>query len=121
MDTNGRTNTASAQISKVDKIYQEKNKGDNAKLVLAVLDPILERRLGLLLASFRQAPPELGALLDFRAQICEVWYLRKELADAVSHGKLAEGVLEQMMLTLAQKRTNGDASGYRTGYTPDKQ
>lgn len=93
-------------IRKVDGAYREKNRGEQAQQVLQLLDPMLEKRLGVLLSSFRQCPPELGPLLDFRAQICEVWYLRKELQDAVSLGKYAEGVLEQMMSGLAHKLNN---------------
>lgn len=87
----------SAAISKIDSAWKEMERGATAQSVLNVLDPILERRLGTLLDSFRQCPPELGPLLDHRAQICEVWRMRKELKDAGKIGKTAAQTLEALI------------------------
>ena len=88
----------SAAISKIDAAWKEMERGASAASVLNVLDPVLEKRLGTLLDGFRQCPPELGALLDFRAQICEVWRMRKELKDAAKIGKSAAATLEALMV-----------------------
>ena len=87
----------SAAIAKIDSAWKEMERGASAESVLKVLDPLLEKRLGTLLDGFRQCPPELGALLDFRASICEVWRMRKELKDSSKIGKHAANVLEAIV------------------------
>ena len=87
----------SAAISKIDTAWKEMERGAAAQSVLNVLDPILEARLGILLDSFRMCPSELGALLDHRAKICEVWRMRKELKDAGKLGKSAAATLEALV------------------------
>lgn len=87
----------SASIARIDSAYKEMERGASAESILRVLDPMLEKRLGLLLDGFRQCPPELGALLDYRARICEVWRMRKELSDAGKIGKSAAAVLEAIV------------------------
>ena len=74
-------------------------RGASAESILRVLDPLIEKRLGTLLDGFRQCPPELGALLDFRASICELWRIRKELRDAGKLGKHAAATLEAITAT----------------------
>lgn len=86
-----------AAIYKIDTAWKEMSRGATAQSVLNVLDPILEARLGTLLDSFRQCPPELGPLLDHRAKICEVWRMRKELSDAGKVGKSAAATLEALI------------------------
>ena len=87
----------SAAISKIDAAWKEMERGASAESILRVLDPLIEKRLGTLLDGFRQCPPELGPLLDFRASICELWRIRKELKDAGKIGKSAAAVLESMV------------------------
>lgn len=87
----------SAVIAKIESAYKEMERGATASSILNTLDPILEKRLGTLLDQFRQCPPELGALLDHRAKICEVWSMRKELKDASKLGKSAAAILEAMI------------------------
>ena len=87
----------SAAVSKIDSAWKEMERGATAQSVLNVLDPILEARLGTLLDSFRQCPAELGALLDHRAKICELWRMRKELSDSSKIGKSAAAVLEALV------------------------
>ena len=101
------------RINSVDRMYRSAAKGKKAEDVLSILDPILEQRLGVLLDGFRQAPPELGALLDFRAQLCEVWRMRKELRSALLEGKSAEATLEGL-LEVAMRSNQPDVSGNRT-------
>ena len=85
------------RINAVDRLYTEAGGGKKAADVLSILDPLLEVRLGTLLDSFRLAPPELGALLDHRAAIGEVWRLRQELRKQVLAGQSAELALEAIL------------------------
>lgn len=87
----------SAAIAKIDTAWKEMERGASAQSVLNVLDPLLEKRLGALLDGFRQCPPELGPLLDYRASICELWRMRKELSNAGKIGKNAAAVLESLV------------------------
>lgn len=87
----------SAAIAKIDAAWRDMERGASAQSVLNVLDPLVEKRLGELLDGFRQCPPELGPLLDFRAKICELWRIRKELKDAGKIGKHAASVLENIV------------------------
>lgn len=84
----------SAAVAKIDAAWHEMERGATAESVLRVLDPLIEKRLGTLLDGFRQCPPELGPLLEFKANICELWRIRKELKDAGKIGKSAALVLE---------------------------
>lgn len=93
-----------AKINRVDKLYEEREKGNKANTILQMLDPLLEQRLGVLLDGFRQAPAELGPLLDFRAQLCEVWRMRQELRRAAIAGKSAELTLEGLLETALKSR-----------------
>lgn len=87
----------SAAIAKIDSAWKEMERGASAESILRVLDPLIEKRLGVLLDGFRQCPPELGSLLDFRASICELWRIRKELKDAGKIGRSAANVLEAIV------------------------
>ena len=87
----------SAAIAKIDAAWKEMERGATAQSVLNVLDPLVEKRLGELLDGFRLCPPELGALLDYRAKISELWRIRKELSDAGKIGKHAAGVVESIV------------------------
>ena len=91
----------SAAVAKIDAAWREMERGASAESILHVLDPLIEKRLGTLLDGFRQCAPELGPLLDFRASICELWRIRKELKDAGKIGKSAAAVLEAIVSTKA--------------------
>jgi hypothetical protein len=107
----------SEQINQVDGLYREAAKGEKAKAILEILDPILEARLGVLLDGFRQAPPEIGAMLDFRAQICEVWRMRQQLSVAVKVGKSAEQTLEGLVQAALERGSlDNPSSGNRTDH-----
>ena len=93
----------SVAIAKIDTAWKEMERGASAQSVLNVLDPLIEKRLGNLLDGFRQCAPELGPLLDFRASICELWRIRKELKDAGKLGKSAAAVLESITQTSTNK------------------
>lgn len=87
----------SVSVAKAETAWRDMEKGASAETILKTLDPILEKRLGTLLDGFRMCPSELGALLNYRAAISELWHMRKELKDAAKLGKHAAAVLEAMI------------------------
>lgn len=93
----------SDKIAAVDSLHDEAQLGYSADIVLKAMDPILERRLALLLDQFQTCQPELSYLLDLRAKISEIWRIRKELLKAKSDGSRAVEVLKTIIE--AEKRT----------------
>lgn len=81
-------------ISEMDKLYGQIEVGAAADTILRVIDPIVEQRLGELLTKLEQAPPELGAILDIRAKICEVWRMRRRIKERNLVGKNAVGIIK---------------------------
>jgi hypothetical protein len=98
------TTNPSEKIAKVDRLYDEVNKGQTAEAILRVLNPLVDARLGQLLAGFEKSPPELGPLLDLRARISELWRIRRTLDDLRKIGISAQGILEAVM----EKSTSGN-------------
>ena len=94
----------SDKIAKVDKLYEEINKGHSAEAILRLLNPLIEERLGNLLSAFEKSPPDLGALLDLRAKISEIWRIRRTLNDLVKMGISSQGVIEAVMQTSTAKQ-----------------
>lgn len=92
-------------ISKVEELCNKADQGVAAEVVLRAMDPILERRLGLLLNQFEQCPPELGPLLDLRAKISEVWIMRREMNLLAGKGKTAAEALSRILDTATSKQT----------------
>lgn len=84
------------KISQINKLYDQAELGRSSETVIRALDPFIERRLGLLLDRFAQTAPELGPLLDLRAQISEVWRMRKELRQDSLKGDAAIEVLKRV-------------------------
>jgi len=84
------------KIQEMDKLYGSIEIGAASDMVLKALDPIVEMRLGHLLDRLAQAPPELGAILDIRAQICETWRIRKQLKEAGKNGKNAMNTIKNI-------------------------
>lgn len=87
----------SDRIAATEKLYNEAELGASSDTVLRALDPIIEKRLGLLLDQFAQCAPELGPLLDLRAKITETWRIRKELLNARSRGRRSWETLQQIL------------------------
>lgn len=90
------TESITNKIAAVDKIYDEVNRGQTATSILRLLEPLMEARLGQLLNEFEKCPPDLGALLDLRAKISEVWRIRGKLNDAKKLGLGAEKMLQEI-------------------------
>ena len=103
------TESITEKIAKVDKLYADVNKGQTSEAILRVIDPLVDARLGLLLNQFEKCPPDLGALLDLRARISEIWRLRRELQDAKKLGMTSQQLLEGLMQVKENK-----SSGNRT-------
>ena len=94
MATENITRPLSDTIKKLDKTYDEINKGQTADGILRLLDPLMDDRLGQLLGNFGRCAPDLGSLLQLQAQIGEVWRIRNELKKAKQIGASAERLLE---------------------------
>src|SRR3990167_3782754 len=77
----GAVTSISEQIKEMDKLYASMEIGSASETVILAIDPIIERRLGMLLDKLTQCPAELGTILDIRAQICETWRIRKSLKE----------------------------------------
>ena len=99
------TESITNKIAAVDKIYDEVNRGQTATSILRLLEPLMEARLGQLLNEFEKCPPDLGALLDLRARIAEVWRIRRTLNDNMKLGLGAEKMLQGIMQTQHEKKT----------------
>lgn len=87
----------SQRIAATEKLYNEAELGASADTVLRALDPLVERRLGLLLDQFSICAPELGPMLDLRAKISEVWRMRKELLQAREKGRRSWDTLQGVL------------------------
>ena len=98
-------NNGTAKIEAVQKLMGDAEVGVASDLVIQALDPIMERRLGVLLDSFEKCAPELGPLLDLRAKISEVWRVRKELKSVRDKGKSSWEAL-QIILEADAKASN---------------
>ena len=81
--------------------------GMSAEIVIKALAPIMDRRLGLLLDKFQNCPPELGPILDIKAQIGEVWRIKRELQMAVGKGQSATVALQNIVSVL-ERKSNGN-------------
>jgi hypothetical protein len=86
----------SDQIKEMDRLYSSMELGAASETVLRAIDPIIEKRLGVLLDQLAMAPAELGPILDIRAKICETWRMRKSLKEASSNGKRAVDTVKNL-------------------------
>lgn len=102
----------SARIAATERLYTEAELGASADTVLRAVDPLIERRLGLLLDQFASCAPELGPLLDFKAKISEIWRMRKEILIARSKGRQSWDTLQAILVDLGGK--NGQDRGHGT-------
>lgn len=101
----------SARVAATEKLYNEAELGASADTVLRALDPMIERRLGLLLDQFSICAPELGPLLDLRSKITEIWRMRKEILQARERGRRSWDTLQAV---LAEKEvSNGPETNTR--------
>ena len=96
MDISANPNLQS-KYEAIDKLYELADLGVSAETVSKALAPVIERRLGYLLDQFAKCPPELGPLLDLKAQISEVWRIRQELKVQAMHGQTAMESLQRIM------------------------
>lgn len=101
----------SDRIEATEKLYNEAELGASSDTVLRALDPLIERRLGLLLDQFSNCPPELGPLLDLRAKIAELWRIRGELKASRAKGRRSWEVLQSILEDQKGGNGNGRPSG----------
>jgi hypothetical protein len=99
----------SARIAATERLYSEAELGASADTVLRAVDPLIERRLGLLLDQFASCAPELGPLLDFKAKISELWRMRREILVSREKGRKSWETLQSVLVEMEGK--NGVSSG----------
>ena len=100
----------------IDDLSQMAELGVSAGAVVTALEPIMDRRLGQLLDRLQQCEPELGPILDIKAQLGEVWRIRKELVAFKSKGQSAVDALNNIVSGIQNKGgTNGSARGPAAG------
>jgi len=100
------------RLQAIDKLADQSEIGYAATIVTNVLAPKIERRLALLLDHFEHVSPDLPSMLDLRAQITEVWRIKKQLDLARADGSRAANVLETIVsggsiLTRKEVNKNG--------------
>lgn len=110
-----KSSPLSARIAATEKLYNEAELGVSADAVLRALDPLIERRLGHLLDQFAVCAPELGPLLDLKAQITELWRMRKEVLNAKAKGQHSWDTLQAI---LAQKGGQNGVSADTSKHNP---
>lgn len=86
-----------SKLEAVDKIVNQQEVGYAAEIVIKAMLPKIEKRLFILLDKFEHTPPDLPNMLDLRAQIVEVWRIKKELDIARADGKRASSALEAIL------------------------
>ena len=89
---------AALSPSEVDIRRSEQLAGVGSETLLRVLNPIIEKRLEEISLKLIQAEPELGKLLDLRAQFAEVHRIRRELKSVADLGKEASDALADIFL-----------------------
>ena len=65
------------------------------------MSPQLERAFNFRLTALFNAPPELGAILDARAQLKAIWDMKKGLTDEMKRGRSAVEVFNKLLLKSA--------------------
>lgn len=75
------------------RVYERAGQAVGLETLVKGLGPVFEVEFNRLMVEFRDAPPDLGTLLDFRAKLCECWHLQTELEQA---WKLKRPAMETM-------------------------
>lgn len=99
----------------IDDLSSMAELGVSAGAVANALEPIMDRRLGQLLDKLQQCPPELGPILDIKAQIGEVWRIRKQLMDYKAKGQSAVDALSNIVQGINKGGNNGRTDNQTTG------
>lgn len=95
----------------IDDLSEMAELGVSAGTVVEALEPIMDRRLGQLLDKLQQCPPELGPILDIKAQIGEVWRIRKEMIAFKNKGQSAADALNNIVAGIEKRK--GETNGSR--------
>lgn len=90
----------------IDDLSQMAELGVSASVVVTALEPIMDRRLAQLLDKLQQCPPELGPILDIKAQLGEVWRIRKEFIAFKNKGQNASDALNNIVAGIERKGEN---------------
>jgi len=82
----------------IEDLYETASASVAAQTLLEAMGPQLEKALHLRMMKLFDAPPELGALLDARAQIKAVWDMQQGLTRDAKKGQAAVEIFNQMLL-----------------------
>jgi hypothetical protein len=93
---------------KIQELYDEASAGVGAETLLKTMEPLLERRMEVIINKLCSASPELSTLLDLRAQLAEVWRMRRELKAMASRGATAVDTLTRLMTARSLQTSDED-------------
>lgn len=85
----------------IEDLYEEASASVAAETLLSAMGPQLERAFNFRLTQLFTAPPELGAILDARAQLKAIWDMKKGLTDEMKKGRGAVDVFNKLLLKSA--------------------
>ena len=85
----------------IEDIYETASASVAAQTLLEAMGPQLDKALEFRLAQLFQAKPELGELLDARAQLKAVWEMKKGLVDQMKKGQAAVDIMNQLLVNAA--------------------
>jgi len=86
------------------RVYEKAGQAVGLETLVKGLGPVLEVEFNRLMVEFRDAPPDLATLLNFRASLCQSWHLLTELEQA---WKLKRPAIETMQKMFNKGRGAG--------------
>jgi hypothetical protein len=85
----------------ITDIYEEASASVAAETLLKALAPKLDQALLMRMQELFNAPPELGAILDCRAQIKAVWEMREGLKREIKRGSKSVEIMQNLLIKSA--------------------
>lgn len=82
----------------ITDIYEEASASVAAETLLQAMRPQLKKAIELRLATLFSCPPELGPLLDARAQLKAVWDMQTGLERDIKKGRGAVQVMTDLLI-----------------------
>ena len=85
----------------LEDLYENASASVAAETLLQAMGPQLDRALNYRLSALFQAKPELGELLDCRAQLKAVWDMKQGLTNQMKKGSGAVKIMNELLLKSA--------------------
>lgn len=105
MASNSTTSASSASIGpppkSIEDIYEEASASVAAETLLQAMQPQLKKGMELRLMALFNSPPELGPLLDARAQLRAIYDIQLGLERDVKKGRGAVQVMTNLLIKSA--------------------